>query len=452
MKLGSFWGMTAPMLVIATKKNGIEKIKPFINVMNKSYEIQDVKSELVFLYKALDNIPKNFYPSEATTPLKEFDSSARVINGKIYGDSIDEQEFYVSLATEFIIKLLKEHLQKGKEFNLTIESVVLPDGSIDSRKCIQNRVNVINQVKKLLEKKDFYLTGIQKVFKELIRELKTDTSVCDYDSLAKSFSLSTKIPENFIINGNSITLTEKERKFLEYFCESQPLIKELLVNFKVEEIEENRMFEQPFRELIIKKPRALYRTIQNRFDLVKSKNNASFLNSMLKELNTDLNKFKTAFSTEVVSTNNARSVLTGMTYEDLRKILYSFSTEKREFFESLIGKGYVLVKDLLLETFNLLSEMYDVVYGLNIVELNTLFDLNYTRSDWEKFINKLNIIGICGVNLYPLNLFELAIKNKTFISNNVIVRTEEDISEFKVVIANIEALLSTIKPVGFVLE
>ena len=46
MRLGSFWGITAPMLVIATKQNGMESILPMLNAVSTNKEIiTDLKSE-----------------------------------------------------------------------------------------------------------------------------------------------------------------------------------------------------------------------------------------------------------------------------------------------------------------------------------------------------------------------------------------------------------------------
>ena len=89
---------------------------------------------------------------------------------------------------------------------------------------------------------------------------------------------------------------------------------------------------------------------------------------------------------------------------------------------------------------------------IGILGLNKIFNLNYTRSEWEKFIKSLNQIGICGINLFSMNLFKDSIGNMIFISNYYIVKTDEEILEFKNVLDNIKDLVSTIKPIGTILE
>ena len=51
-----------------------------------------------------------------------------------------------------------------------------------------------------------------------------------------------------------------------------------------------------------------------------------------------------------------------------------------------------------------------------------------------------------------MNLFTDSIGNMTFISNYYIVKTDEEILEFKNVLDNIKDLVSTIKPIGTILE
>lgn len=62
MRLGSFWGITAPMLVIAIKQNGMESILPMLNAVSTNKEIiTDLKAELIYLLRAVDKIPKSTF-------------------------------------------------------------------------------------------------------------------------------------------------------------------------------------------------------------------------------------------------------------------------------------------------------------------------------------------------------------------------------------------------------
>ena len=144
MRLGSFWGITAPMLVIATKQNGMESILPMLNAVSTNKEIiTDLKAELIYLLRAVDKIPKKYFPPDNFPTIENFDKSIRYANGKLYAEGVDEQDFYMSLATGCVIYLLKKHNKSGTDFNLEIK----PVSGIEDPVCINNRLVVINKIK-----------------------------------------------------------------------------------------------------------------------------------------------------------------------------------------------------------------------------------------------------------------------------------------------------------------
>ena len=415
MRLGSFWGITAPMLVIATKQNGMESILPMLNAVSTNKEIiTDLKAELIYLLRAVDKIPKKYFPPDNFPTVENFDKSIRYANGKLYAEGVDEQDFYMSLATGCVIYLLKKHNKSGTDFNLEIK----PVSGIEDPVCINNRLVVINKIKEIIKDEDFYLSNLTKIYRKVSKELMTGTGGCDYKALAKSFLLNEKVPENLIVNGNSVSFSQEELKVIEFFVSSKETILELLSHLKVKEITENRVFGKTFRELMMRKPTSLYWATQERFDIIKSKNNESFLTSLLKEMRIDLKQFENSLKTEVISKKQYKSGNLSLSNKIYLERINSFSQEKKQFF----------------------------------LGLNKIFNLNYTRSEWEKFIKSLNQIGICGINLFSMNLFKDSIGNMTFISNYYIVKTDEEILEFKNVLDNIKDLVSTIKPIGTILE
>lgn len=449
MRLGGFWGITAPMLVIATKQNGMESILPMLNAVSTNKEIiTDLKAELVYLLHAVDKIPKKYFPPDNFPTIENFDKSIRYANGKLYAEGVDEQDFYMSLATGCVIYLLKKHSKSGTDFKIEIKSV----SGIEDPACINNRLVVINKIKEIIKNDDFYLSNLTKVYRKVSKELKTNDKGCDYKALATSFLLNEKVPENLIVNGNSLSFSQEELKVIEFFISSRDTILELLSHLKVKEITDNRVFGKTFRELMMRKPTSLYWATQERFDIIKSKNNESFLTSLLKEMKTDLKQFENSLQTEVISKKQYKAGNLSLSSKVYLERINSFSQEKRQFFLEIYSLGFIKPDDLVDDTFSLLSNIYDIVDCIGILGLNKFFNLSYTRSEWEKFIKSLNQIGICGINLFSMNLFKDSIGNMTFISNYFIVKTDEEILEFKNVLSNIKDLVSTIKPIGTILE
>ena len=101
---------------------------------------------------------------------------------------------------------------------------------------------------------------------------------------------------------------------------------------KVKEITENRVFGKTFRELMMRKPTSLYWATQERFDIIKSKNNESFLTSLLKEMRIDLKQFENSLKTEVISKKQYKSGNLSLSNKIYLERINSFSQEKKQFF------------------------------------------------------------------------------------------------------------------------
>lgn len=131
-------------------------------------------------------------------------------------------------------------------------------------------------------------------------------------------------------------------------------------------------------------------------------------------MKSDLQQFKNSMKTEVIPIKQYKSG--DFSLDDVRYVekVNCFSQEKQQFFLDILATGFIKSTDLVEDTFNLLSNIYDVVSGLNILGLNNFFDLNYTRSDWEKFIDSLNKVRNSVVLIYFQScLYKASIGNMT---------------------------------------
>ena len=155
-------------------------------------------------------------------------------------------------------------------------------------------------MKEIIKDDDFYLSNLTKVYRKVSKALQSsnegtqdsNNDKMDYVALAKSFMLTEKVPENLIVDGSSLSFSPDELRVVEFFISSKGTIMELLSNLKVKEVVQNKIFGNTFREIVNRKPTALYWATQERFDIIKSKNNSSFLTSLLQEMKSDLQQFK----------------------------------------------------------------------------------------------------------------------------------------------------------------
>ena len=205
MRLGGFWGITGPMLVIATKQNGLESILPMLNAASSNREIiTDLKSELVYLLHAIDKIPKKYFPPDNFPTIESFDKSIRYANGKLFAEGIDEQDFYMSLATGCVIYLLKKHSKSGTNFSLELK----PVSGIDDPACIDNRLTVINKVKEIIKDDDFYLSSLANEYLSLKDTL--DLTITDRDRYKELYEVS---------DAKNLKLEKENSKFVEGYAD-----------------------------------------------------------------------------------------------------------------------------------------------------------------------------------------------------------------------------------------
>lgn len=444
MRLGCYFGMTSPMILIASKKFGIDKIISFSELINRDENlIINSRKEMIYFLKSLNEIPKTFKIPTGITPIENFDPSARFVNNKLFGD-INEEDFFISFTYELIIKLLNDYYKSGKRFSLEIENVFKQDGSIDASLCSKNRLNIINFVRGKLAKEDFYLSGVSRIIRKTARSLKSNETI-DYKSLAESFNLISSIPDRFIVNGDTVLFSQTELNVIKFFIDAKQDAEFIIVNFIQKDSMENSVFGRPFRDVCTSNPRSIYRTVQSSFDLVKDKG-ANFVTSLLSNLTQDLEKFKEQFTKEVLPDTMSETTSKAVPYHKLRNKFTD--SEKQKFFDQLFFNTYVDLKDVTEESFQKISELYDVIKGLEITELNEFFHLKYTQSEWNDFISRLNKIGVCGINLFSMDLFRMSLESLTFVSDSKIYRSVQDIEEFNLVLDNVQALITTIKPIG----
>lgn len=444
MRLGCYFGMTSPMILIASKKFGIDKVISFSELINRDKNlIINSRKEMIYFLKSLDEIPKTFKIPTGITPIENFDPSARFVNNKLFGN-VNEEDFMISFTYELIVKLLNDYYKSGKQFSLEVENVFKQDGSVDTSLCLKNRTKFINFVREKIAKEDFYLSGVSRIIRKIARSLKSNVTI-DYKSLAESFNLISSIPDKFIVNGDTVIFSQEELNVVKFFTDAKQDAEFIIGNLIQKNSLENSVFGRPFRDVCTSNPRSIYRTVQSSFDLVKDKG-ANFITSLLNNLTQDLEKFREQFTKEVLPDTMSETTSKVVPYHKLRTKFTDL--EKQKFFDQLFFNIYVDLKDVTEESFQKISELYDVVKGLEITELNDFFHLKYTQSEWNDFISRLNKIGICGINLFSMDLFRMSLESLTFVSDSKIYRSVQDIEEFNLVLDNVQALITTIKPIG----
>lgn len=447
MKIGGFWGLSAPMLIILSKSVGTDKTKGMISMINKHVNqdiIDDLRTELVYLYNASDKFPRSFsskmLPQKTVTKIPYLS----VKKGKLAGlrPADDEEELRRDLISEITIKvaitIVKELYAGNSHFNL-------PIGATDK----ETRNNFVKIVNDYVQDKSFRMNGIWSICKEIVDSLREDTSnFTDRVLLCRAFSVDVGFHSNINVNGVQLSFNEDEMRIIEYVLD-QEVILDLLKNLDIFRYDELVVFDTPFRELICRNPASLLYLIIDKFDLVKTKRHGSFLINLVSDLKRDLALFRTYFQDEVVVAERGAvadaSILTSNTYNE---IIGQWDRGKHLYFSNLLKDGCVKASDLRVEDLSTLSSIYDYIVTLSKDNLNALFDVNYDNLEWDALSRKLCDVGICGINLHSKQLLKDAIRTTSFVSVTKFEMSRKNVDAFKSIIDDIDALLNTIKPIG----
>lgn len=447
MKLGGFWGLTAPMLLILAKNNDIDEVKNMITSVNKyiNYEvIEDLQTELLYLYNTIERFPRSFSSDLLPEELVSKKQYLSIKSGKLVGlhQDDDGDVLYSNLIQEItakvVIEILKEIYSGNNHFELNF-------GNSE----IELRNNLFQYVKEFISKKSFRVNRIWSICDDIVDSLRSDVSCfTNQVLLCDAFFINVGFISNINVNGVQVSFSQEEMKIIEYFLDKDT-IKIILDNLDTFKYNERIVFNTPFRELVCRKPTSLLFLIINKFELVKTKRVKSFLENLVIELKEDLENFKRYFDEEIICDEDCDKrdfeILDTKMYFD---IINQYKPEKMSFFNDLVLKNYINVSDLRVSDLHNLSSIYDSISLLNRENLNALFHVNYNNKQWDLFAQKLVKVGICGVNLFSLELFKESVRTISFISMTKFKKTRENIEQFNRIISDIEALLDTIRPIG----
>lgn len=447
MKIGGFWGLTAPMLVILAKNIGTEKTKDMISTINKNVNsdiIDDLRTELVYLYNAADKFPRSFSSKMMPTNLVSKKTYLTIRKGKLVGlkpaDNQEEllQDLYYEITVKVALDITKELYSGNQHFCLSAGDTI-----------IQMRSNLFRYVKDYLQDKTFRLNNTWAICKDIVDSLRDDVShFTDRVLLCGAFDIEVGFLSNINVNGVQYNFSDSDLSIIDYVLD-QEVILEILNNLNIFKYNELLVFDTPFRELICRAPSSLLFLIINKFDLVKTKRHYSFLQNLVIELKHDLELFKQYFASEVICADKKVvkdiDILNTKRYKE---IIQTYDNDKFLFFSEILANGYVKASDLKVEDLTTISNIYDYVILLNKDTLNSLFNVNYDDLEWDRLSRKFVEVGICGINLYSIELLKDSIRTTSFVSVTKFEKSKENIEAFYKIISDIEALLDTIKPIG----
>lgn len=441
MKLGSFWGLTAPMLMLAKDKIPKETCQRYMSVLNvagNTVFLVDVQKELKYLYEYITNFPFSLGIDE------EISSDFQVLDGVTVKHGVVEDSDVLFLLEDAIVysigmKICKD-LQKGNA-KYSASKLQFPE---HTKEVIQNKVRVF------IQENDIECDKLNAVSLKVLKEFKGDTlEECiapkDLQKVAEVFNLVATVPDKILRNGVEVTLGKLEKRYLLYLKENIGYLEECLRSVKISCNADIPIFDTTFQAFIHRKPTSLYYMVVKKFDYLKT-NNVSMLNTVLKESISNLQRLKESVNKYVVADSEAKDVLTAKQFDE---IVSTYDSSKQVFFSNLLKEHYIYVEDLMQGDLALLSELYDcfinfdLIYFANVLGVDSL-----SCEDFDLFNSKMQQIGVYGLNRCTFELFREFIQSVVLVTTNSISKTEEQLADLNRVLEDVQALLDSIRPIG----
>lgn len=423
MRLGNFWGLTAPMILIIFDDDW-DVLHHYFDVLNNeanSILLADVQQEFLFLRNILST--EEYKIPEVEQVIGQMISAGLDCNcGKVSGK---DEVFVETLITEITFKVISKIIKSEKK----MEFKKVPD---DLRGFVAEyvRSNVIPSRE--------LATVSTKIFKAL-----EPGNVPTVSALAVKFHLQRVVPE-YVCYGNERTkMTPDLEKIWQYFAERLGVINQIIEWCTVGDVESERVFNVPFFSLIQWKPSSIQYKILDAFSPVEDRQTADLVKDCKERCAEEIQRYRECFDKYVVAKNTVQE-------EDVlsEEQLVSVLSEERgaaSFFVPLFKAG-VRVSDYQEEDLRMLCDIFARIRGLK--KFSKIFGIQMDENSVGEEAVK---IGICGLNTYSLELFREAIFGITLVNRGKIEKSPETIAEIEAVIRDVQALLDSIQPVGEVL-
>jgi hypothetical protein len=249
-------------------------------------------------------------------------------------------------------------------------------------------------------------------------------------------------PNQIFMDGELITLTEQEIKVIDYYRSNINVIDKMAKCVDISGYADEKIFGVSFIDFLNRKPTSLYYMVLQQFDHLK--------NSDIKLFPNVLDKVKTEFGTcknmidSYLASNQAENSMVSRdelinVYSDLDEDLVTFLLESYD----IANVNEISTIDL-----DNLVVLYNAARFLSLDNLNSIWETELSEEDFKVMASKFDKLHLGGMTLLTNKLFKESLNEIIFVSNLKVSRSEEYVSELKQICKDVDALLSTFKPIG----
>ena len=289
MRLGTFWGFTAPILLLAyDDTDEISSIIQFMRDSTNSDIIKNLHIELYFLMKSKELEEVSLLPPEGGYFSERYPDAFISYGTFINAGAQDVAQ--IDLVNEIVHKVAQKILtgeRKGKfvKINNTVYGTV------------QSIISAY------IQENEFYSSDVHKIVNKIYRDLLSETGYSVTSIIEDEFPCTKTLPDKFLRNNVSIEAGISLQKIYEYFQQRMPDIEKLFDETKAFSASELKVFNFELSEFLKRKPDYLELLTLNWFDYAIKSKSAIILQQSVEDYRSNLEQLKKAIETSVAVLN-----------------------------------------------------------------------------------------------------------------------------------------------------
>lgn len=415
MRIGSFWGLPAPMLLLAYDDvNDILNAVDFVRKAVNGDSLHDLHIELHYLLEA-----KNILITKLSEPdggwFSANEPNAEISNGSIVDTSCPADMALIDLRNEIAIKLAQKIIDGEKQGKFV--SVAAPvRGSLEAL------------ADDYVRSSDFSSSEIDRVVSKIYRSIKSNDAHSIASDILQSFRHESALPQSITRNGVTVQLSNGIQKIFSYFLNRMDDIQLLFESTVASHVEDTKVFGISASDFMRRKPDYLLRQTIIWFKyLSQNKHSSAVLEDTVNEYTNNFNRLLSIVSKAVAIEDSLQT-------ESVNTEMYSVSVllqHPEDYTEDeLRAMNAVYEKVLKLTPQDIADKI-----GISVDELtSTMQDVcNY---------------GIFGINDFSLKLFEDSLQNVILQDTASCKKSAIYLEQLGYNVSLVKDLLSNIKPLG----
>lgn len=415
MRLGTFWGLTAPMLLLAYPDTDalLDNIKFMQSAANGDI-ITNLHSELYFLLQS-----SNLQEVEVSPPDGGFFSDREpdvlISNGTISNAQDPEEVAKSEIRNEIVLKLAQKIVageQKRKFIDCHGDLMEFLDSSA---------LDLINN-------SEFYSSEINREVAKYYRSIVSETGVSVLNDIKHYFACSTKLPEKIVRNGVPIELSSDLVKVYQYFQNRMEDVQLLFNKTIATTSAEIKVFNLELSRFVQRRPNFLEYITVTYFDFAIKSKSANILLQTIDDYKFNLDILINAINTSIVATEEQEEIA------DVDYDAYEVSPYLPH------------MEDYNEEELQHINDLY--VHAISLTPENIAARLEVSPDTIDELYEASCNVGICGLNGQTNALFMDALNNIVMSDAFVCRKSQAYLDELLVSVDKAKHLLRNIKPLG----